>query len=389
MTKQEWIEYFKTINNRMPNIQEVEMAILKGDITDTNINSNSPKDTLSNQFENNAYQNDISTNTPNMYYQQNPNHNLKEIKKKKKTLVLFLMIITGLFIIIAIFNSVNDKTQTDYVEETIKQETETEYTEDEAIQDTQEIFQYSENAISTDLKILDNFEPYENDIYKDGVYISSNVDFEEYSQWIEYFSIIMNSLEEFWRPKFDKYSEPILIVFKDSINVSFDEEKKEITQTCYYGNYVFYNLSDINEDYATVSTEVFGLAHELGHHIQNSNGDLYTVKQKKRKMIDKRDMVGANRLNIRTELQADYYAGVFCKYMNSLSFDEEFFSPEEIEEIINSTINIGDDVILGENYSAETSDHGTSEQRKRWFWHGYNDDNLSRRDIFSLEDYQL
>ena len=281
MTKQEWIEYFKTINNRMPNIQEVEMAILKGDITDTNINSNSPKDTLSNQFENNAYQNDISTNTSNMYYQQNPNHNLKEIKKKKKTLVLFLMIITGLFIIIAIFNSVNDKTQTDYVEETIKQETETEYTEDEAIQDTQEIFQYSENAISADLKILDNFEPYENDIYKDGVYISSNVDLEEYPRLIEYFSSIMSGLEKFWRPKFDKYYAPILIVFKDTINVSFDEKEEEIRQTCYYGNYVFYNISDIDKSYATISTETFGLAHEVGHHIQNLNGDMYMVNQKK------------------------------------------------------------------------------------------------------------
>lgn len=57
--------------------------------------------------------------------------------------------------------------------------------------------------------------------------------------------------------------------------------------------------------------------------------------------------------------------------------------------IIASTNNIGDGVIFGDNYNAEVSDHGTAEQRKRWFWHVYNDENFSRQRIYDLRDDQL
>ena len=59
---------------------------------------------------------------------------------------------------------------------------------------------------------------------------------------------------------------------------------------------------------------------------------------------------------------------------------KENISPDDIVAIIASTNNIGDD------YSAEVSDHGTAEQRKRWFWHGYNDENFSRQRIYDLID---
>ena len=58
----------------------------------------------------------------------------------------------------------------------------------------------------------------------------------------------------------------------------------------------------------------------------------------------------------------------------------ENISPDDIVAIIASKKNIGD------YYSAELSDHGTAEQRKRWFWHGYNDENFSRQRIYDLRD---
>ena len=61
----------------------------------------------------------------------------------------------------------------------------------------------------------------------------------------------------------------------------------------------------------------------------------------------------------------------------------ENISPDDIVAIIASNNNIGD------YYSAELSDHGTAEQRKKWFWHGYNDENFSRQRIYDLRDDQL
>lgn len=141
----------------------------------------------------------------------------------------------------------------------------------------------------------------------------------------------------------------------------------------------------------SAAARVYVMAHEVGHHIQNLLTDLDMVKQRQSKMIKKGDTVGANRLSIRCELQADYYAGTFCRYLNKISKDSDIenISPDDIVEIIAATNNIGDDVLLGDYYSAELSDHGTAEQRKRWFWHGYNDENFSRQSIYDLRDDQL
>ena len=46
-------------------------------------------------------------------------------------------------------------------------------------------------------------------------------------------------------------------------------------------------------------------------------------------------------------------------------------------------------ILYRDCYSAEVSNHGRTKQRKRWFWHGYNDKNFSRQRIYDLRDDQL
>ena len=186
----------------------------------------------------------------------------------------------------------------------------------------------------------------------------------------------MYYLDDYWSKAYgENYIKPRLIVYTDSIDLSVDGRDKKITSTCYLGGIVFINTSQMNQ---IVGTSAAARVYDM-------------VKQRQSKMIKKGDTVGANRLSIRCELQADYYAGTFCRYLNKISKDSDIenISPDDIVEIIAATNNIGDDVLLGDYYSAELSDHGTAEQRKRWFWHGYNDENFSRQSIYDLRDDQL
>ena len=125
------------------------------------------------------------------------------------------------------------------------------------------------------------------------------------------------------------------------------------------GGTVFINTSEMYQIAGTSgAARIFVMAHEVGHHIQNLLTDLDMVKQRQYKMRKKGDKGGSQRLSIRCELQADYYAGTFCKYLNKISEDSdiETIGPDNIVEIITATNDIGDDVILGDNYSDYTMD---------------------------------
>ncbi len=242
--------------------------------------------------------------------------------------------------------------------------------------------------LSYEIEILDEYKKYEND---ESVYITSNA-YDESKEWLDYYSYINRSLGEYLSSTVSEDAVKLaLIIYRDSINVTIDGKEETINSSCYVGGFIFYNLSEADIDYSDAASQAYVLAHECGHHIQNIRGILSKNYGKMYKMIAKRDVVGANRLSIRQELQADYYAGNFCKYLNryTKTSEDPYINVDDITHIIETTQNIGDDVLFGKNYNAEISDYGTSEQRKRWFWRGYNDTNSENEDIYSLGDEEL
>ena len=91
----------------------------------------------------------------------------------------------------------------------------------------------------------------------------------------------------------------------------------------------------------------------------------------------------ANRISVRTELQADFYAGVWAYHDNQL-----FGSLEDgdIEEGLNAASKIGDDYLQkkARGYSVpETFNHGRSDQRVRWLKRGATTGNIKNGDTFS------
>lgn len=122
------------------------------------------------------------------------------------------------------------------------------------------------------------------------------------------------------------------------------------------------------------------IAHEVGHHVQYLLGTLDDAHQQMGRM----SQTDANKMSVRTELQADYYAGVWAHGDNAM-----FNSLEEgdIEEGLNAASKIGDDYLQKQarGYSVpETFNHGRSDQRVRWLKKGLMQGSLRGGDTFTV-----
>ncbi|HML65768.1 MAG TPA: neutral zinc metallopeptidase [Dysgonomonas sp.] len=120
---------------------------------------------------------------------------------------------------------------------------------------------------------------------------------------------------------------------------------------------------------------------EVGHHVQYVMGTL----QKGQLLTEKE----SNELNVRLELQADFYAGVWACHDN-----ENFNSLEDgdIEEGLNAASQIGDDRLQmqSQGYTVpDTSNHGASAQRIRWLKKGLQTGNIKEGNTFDIPYKQL
>jgi predicted metalloprotease len=120
------------------------------------------------------------------------------------------------------------------------------------------------------------------------------------------------------------------------------------------------------------------VAHEVGHHIQNTLGILPRVEQMKQRASER----DANALSVRVELQADCFAGVWAFHVQQMGRMEK----GDIEEAMNAASAIGDDKLqkAGQGYVVPDSfTHGSSDQRTRWFMSGFRSGTMKTCDTFS------
>ncbi len=127
------------------------------------------------------------------------------------------------------------------------------------------------------------------------------------------------------------------------------------------------------------------IAHEVGHHVQHLLGTLDQAHSQMARM----SKADANRVSVRIELQADFYAGVWAHYESTL-----FGSLEDgdLEEAIRCASVIGDDYLQkkAQGYAVEESfTHGTAAQRMRWLKKGMETGDIRRGNTFELSDRQL
>jgi hypothetical protein len=117
--------------------------------------------------------------------------------------------------------------------------------------------------------------------------------------------------------------------------------------------------------------EAYVVAHEIGHHVQNQLGLLRASDQS----------TGANSASVRTELQADCFAGIWAKSADA----EGILDVGDIDEALNAASQIGDDTLEKRSQGYVVPDsftHGTSAQRSRWFKRGYDMGTIAACDTF-------
>lgn len=131
----------------------------------------------------------------------------------------------------------------------------------------------------------------------------------------------------------------------------------------------------------TEFTIAYVMGHEMGHHVQNLLGVLNKTNQIRRS--GQYSEVEMNAISVATELQADFYAGLWSRYTEDR---ERFLEPGDLEAAMSAAAAVGDDNIQRRSQGyvdQESFTHGSSEQRKYWFMKGYKTGDITKGDTFS------
>ncbi len=127
------------------------------------------------------------------------------------------------------------------------------------------------------------------------------------------------------------------------------------------------------------------IAHEVGHHVEYLTGTLNKAHQQMQRMRD----ADANRISVRLELLADFYAGVWANRDNRMFGSLE---PGDLEKAIDCAQKIGDDYLQkkAQGYDIpESFTHGTSAQRMKWLKLGLQTGDVRYGTTFQQSDAQL
>lgn len=125
--------------------------------------------------------------------------------------------------------------------------------------------------------------------------------------------------------------------------------------------------------------QAYVIAHEVGHHVQTLLGIAHKVQSAKRRM----SKIQANALQVKMELQADCFAGLWARHADAAN---QILEEGDLEEALRAASKIGDDNIQRQTQGRivpEAFTHGTSEQRMRWFQRGYDTGNMRSCDTFN------
>ena len=122
------------------------------------------------------------------------------------------------------------------------------------------------------------------------------------------------------------------------------------------------------------------IAHEVGHHVQNLLGILPKAQQAQRASGDKAQ---ANRIQVRVELQADCFGGVWAHHAEQRW---KLLQPGDIEAALQTAAAIGDDMLQRKAHGRVVPDsftHGSSAQRQQWFTIGFKSGSVKSCNTFA------
>lgn len=218
---------------------------------------------------------------------------------------------------------------------------------------------------------------------------------EEEQQLATFSKQILAGTEDVWAEEFKKlgrtYEPPKMVLYTGSVQTGCGNGSASMgpfycsADQCLYIDLSFFTSmkqqlgADGDFAYAYV------IAHEVGHHVEYLLGTLGKVHQQMSRLSE----AEANKLSVRLELLADFYAGVWAYHDNKM-----FGSIEDgdLEEAIRCAQVIGDNYLQekARGYSQpETFTHGTSKQRMKWLKLGLQTGDITKGTTFQCSDAEL
>ncbi len=200
---------------------------------------------------------------------------------------------------------------------------------------------------------------------------------------------VLGETEQVWREQFNRvgrqYQDPTLVLYSGATQSGCGGAEAQVGPFyCPVDQKVYIDLDFMaalqrrlgaQGDFASA----YIIAHEVGHHVQNQLG----ILQLARRMQERSDQEDANAIQVRVELQADCFAGLWAKRANDA---RHILEAGDIEQGLNAAAAVGDDKLqreAGQRVRPESFTHGSSADRARWFRTGLERGDLAACNTFA------
>lgn len=203
-------------------------------------------------------------------------------------------------------------------------------------------------------------------------------------------SKVLAGTEDVWTAEFRKqgwgeYRCPKLVLFTGAVQSGCGNATSQVGPFyCSADETVYIDLDFFKQMQSLIGASgdfayAYVIAHEVGHHVQHLLGTLDQAHEQMARLPERE----SNRISVRLELQADFYAGVWANRDNAMFGSLE---PGDVENAINAASKIGDDYLQRKATGREMPDsfnHGRSSQRVAWLSRGIRTGDPLQGDTFS------
>jgi hypothetical protein len=199
-----------------------------------------------------------------------------------------------------------------------------------------------------------------------------------------------NSVDAVWHQLMQGYTRPHVQLFSGQVDTGCGMATSAVgpfycpvDQTAYFDTDFFQVLVDQFGSSGGPLAQEYVVAHEYGHHVQNLQGILGRAQQ---------GAQGAGGNGVRTELQADCYAGIWAHYASTVKQEStgvpylQPLSDKDIQDALSAAASVGDDRIQKAStghINPESWSHGSSAERQKWFTVGYQTGDPHQCDTFA------